>query len=595
MYNLVNTFVAEVLKNGIESFDVPKLVFIITSESDRYTKINVLEEKSLTIPQKARKMREVIKKRGMKALKSRKGSFGFSESKKSNQEDGIHESGSYCFGEGITVTDSFYEALFDEVFCENGAQFAGDVVVSSKEIFLSKTKKRAIAMLLCADEMCSVGDIASSSLDIKSSRGKVQLVGKVEVDQETIEAKWGIDLAYHEKREGRTKADHKFKSITMKTNKVNEVNSFLKGEGVYEDLRISDQLGLVLTDQDVVLSCCKLYHGYGLNLKARSVSIDNSSLRFDKGASISSDQTLTVRGSSVTSQNPALLKSVEGNVNLDSSGLGTGCVAALVSGKGSVSMLASSVSGEKGAVVKAKKDVVIDVRETRLSTTSSDSGFFSSSRDVTSYSTVSKSSISSLSGSVSIESEEGKIRAIATEIQAAKSIALSAKEDAVNQDKVTVREEEHVRSNWFRTKRARQRTDGQLCSSLNVGGSLTVLSRDSNVTTIGTDYSVSGDMMLQAADIVLCEDRILSQSKEVQSSGFSFSVENGLSIGKKSERMMQQRLPGCTMKVGGNLSVSVKNFDVKNAMGMDVGNMQIDAENVNFEGAELNNSYSCKE
>ena len=38
-------------------------------------------------------------------------------------------------------------------------------------------------------------------------------------------------------------------------------------------------------------------------------------------------------------------------------------------------MLASSVSGEKGAVVKAKKDVVIDVRETRLSTTSSDSGF----------------------------------------------------------------------------------------------------------------------------------------------------------------------------------------------------------------------------
>ena len=252
-------------------------------------------------------------------------------------------------------------------YCENGAQFAGDVVVASKEIFLSKSEKRAITMLLCADEMCSVGDIASSSLDIKSSRGKVQLVGKVESDQETIDAKWGIDLAYHEKREGRTKAkaDHKFKSITMKTNKINEVNSFLKGEGVYEDLKISDQLGLVLTDQDVVLSSCKLYHGYGLNLKARSVSIDNSSLRFDKGASISSDQTLNVTGSSVTSQNPALLKSVEGNVNLDSSSLGTGGVAALVSGKGSVSMLASSVSGEKGAVVKAKKDVVIDVRKTR--------------------------------------------------------------------------------------------------------------------------------------------------------------------------------------------------------------------------------------
>ena len=595
MYNMVNNFVAEVLENGIESFDVTKLVFIVTSESDRYTKLNVLKEKLLAIPQKARKIRELIKKRGIKALKSMKESFGFSESQKSNQEDGIHESGSYCFGEGVTFTDSFYEALFDEVFCDNGAQFAGDVAVVSKEIFMSKREKRAIAMLLCADKVCSVGDIVSNSLDIKSSGGKVQLVGKVESDQATIEAKSGIDLAYHDKREKRAKADHKFNTITMKTNKINEVNSFLKGEGVYEDLKISDQLGLVLTDQDVVLSSCNLYHGYGLNLKARSVDIDNSSLRFDKGASISSNQTLNVRNSSVTSQNSVLLKSVEGNVNLDSSSLGAGGVAALVSSKGSVSMAASSVSGEKGAVLKAKKDVIIDVRETRHSTSSSDSGFFSSSEDVTSYSTVSKSSISSSSGSVSIESEEGKIKATATEIQAAKNIAISAKEDVIIQDKVTVREEEHVKSNWFSTKRTRQRKDEQHCSSLNAGGSLTVVSRDSDVTMIGTDFSVSGDMMLQAAGTVLCQDRILSQSKEVQSSGFSFSVENGLSVGEKSERMKQQHLAGCAMKVGGNLSVSAKKFDVKNAMGMDVGNLLIDAENVNFEGAELNNSYSSTE
>ena len=591
MYSMVNNFVAEVLKNGIESFDVQKLVFIITSESERYTKINVLKEKLLAIPGKARKMRELIKQRGMKAFKSMKERFGFSESKKkSNQEDGIHESGSYCFGEGVTFTDSFYEALFDEVFCDNGAQFAGDVAVVSKEIFLSKREKRAIAMLLCADEVCSVGDIASSSLEMKSSRGKVQLVGKVESDQATIEAKSGIDLAYHDKREGRAKADHKFKSITMKTNKINEVNSFLKGEGVYEDLKISDQLGLVVTDQDVVLSSCNLYHGYGLNLKARSVNIDKSSLSFDKGVSISSDKTLNVSSSSVTTQNSGLLKSVEGNVNLDSTSFGAGGVAALVSSKGSVSMADSSVSGEEGAVVKAKKDVIIDVRETRHSTCS-----FSSSEDVTSYSIVSKSSISSSSESVSIESEEGKFKATATEIQAAKNIAISAKEDVVIQDKVTVREEEHVRSNWFRKKRTRQRKDEQHCSSLNAGESLTILSRGSNATTIGTDYSVSGDMMLQAAGTVLCKDRILSQSKEVQSSGFSFSVENGLSFGKKSERMIQQRLAGRTMKVGGNLSVSAKNFDVKNAMGMDVGNMLIDTENVNFEGAQLTNSYSCKE
>ena len=595
MYNMVNNFVAEVLKNGIESFDVQKLVFIITSEGDRYTKINVLKEKLLTIPRKARKMRELIKKREMKKLKSMKGRFGFSESKKTNQEDGIHESGSYCFGEGVTFTDSFYEGLFDEVFCDSGAQFAGDLAVVSKEIFFSKREKRAIAMLLCADEACSVGDIASTSLDIKSSQGKVQLLGKVESDQATIEAKSGIGLAYHDKREGRAKADHKFKSITMKTSKINEVNSFLKGEGVYADLRISDQLGLVLSHQDVVLSSCNLYHGYGLNLRARSVSIDNSNLRFDKGASISSDQTLNVRDSSVTSQNSVLLKAVEGNVNFDSSSLKAEGVAALVSTEGSVSVADGSVSGEEGAVVKAKKDVIIDAIETRHSTSSSDRGFFSSLEDATSYSNVATSSISSSSGSVSIESDEGKIKATATEIKAATNIIISAKEDVVIQDKVTDREEEHVRSNWFRTKRRRRRIEEQNCSSVNCDGSLTVLSRDSNVTTIGTNFSVSGDMMLKAAGYVLCEDRILSKSEEVQSSGLSLSVENGLSFEQKSERMMQQRLAGCTMKVSGNLSVSAKNVDVKNAMGMDVGNMLIDAEHVNSEGAELNNSYSCKE
>ncbi|XP_015750185.1 PREDICTED: uncharacterized protein LOC107330054, partial [Acropora digitifera] len=595
MYNMVNNFVAEVVKKSIESFDVQKLVFIITSEGDRYTKINVLKEKLLRIPRKARKMRTLIKKRKMKTLKSVKERFGFSESKKSTQEDGVHESGSYCFGEGVTFTDSFYEALFDEVFFDTGAQFAGDLAVASKEIFLSKREKRAIAMLLCADETCSVGDIASTSLDIKSSQGKVQLVGKVESDKATIEAKSGIGLAYHDKREGRAKADHRFKSITMKTSKINEVNSFLKGEGVYADLRISDELGLVLPDQDVVLSSCNLYHGYGLNLKARSVSIDNSNLRFDKGASILSDQTLNVRDSSVTSQNSVLLKSGEGNVNFDSSSLEAGGFAALVSTKGSVSVAAGSVSGEKGAVVKAMKDVIIDAIETRHSTSSSDRGYFSSSEDATSYSTVAKSSISSLSGSLSIESEEGKIKATATEIKTATNITISAKEDVVIQDKVTVREEEHVRSNWFRRNKTRRRIEEQHCSSVNSGGSLTVLSRDSNVTTIGTNYSVSGDMKLKVDGYVLCEDRLLSQSEEVQSSGLSLSVENGLSFGQKSERMMQQRLAGCTMKVGGNLSVSAKNFDVKNAMGMDVGNMLIDAEHVNSEGAELNNSYSCKE
>lgn len=63
-----------------------------------------------------------------------------------------------------------------------------------------------------------------------------------------IGVKLGIDLVYFDRREGRVKVDYNFKSFVMKINKINEINSFLKGEGVYENLKIFDYFGLVLID-----------------------------------------------------------------------------------------------------------------------------------------------------------------------------------------------------------------------------------------------------------------------------------------------------------------------------------------------------------
>ena len=438
---------------------------------------------------------------------------------------------------------------------------------------MSKREKRAIAMMLFADDVCSAGNIVSSSLDVKSSGGKVQLVGKVDSEQAKIGAKLGIDLAYHDRREGRPKADHNFQSLAMKTNKINEINSFLKGEGVYENLKISDHLGLVLTDQDVVFSSCNVYQGYGINLKAKSVNVNNSCLRYDKGAFIASDKALNARNASIRSQG----------------------VAAVISRKESVSMARTSISGGKGVLIQAENDVNIDGKETRHTNSSSISNFFSSSEDVTAYSSALKSKVSSSSGSVLIESEKGKIEATATEIVAAENISTLAKKEVVIQDKVTERIEEHKKSNWFETKKTRQRTEEQHCSSLYASGSLRISSRDSSITAIGTDSSVNGDMMLQAAGTVSFKDRVLSQSNETQSKGFSFSAEKGLSFGKKSEQRFDQRLAGRSMKVGDNLTVSGQSFAVKNAMGMDVGNMITDAEDVNFQGTELHNSYSIKE
>ncbi|CAB4033201.1 Hypothetical predicted protein, partial [Paramuricea clavata] len=70
MYDMVNDFVAEILKKGIMSFDHTKLVHILTIESERYTKINILKEKLLKIPERARAIRELMKKRAIKIKKS---------------------------------------------------------------------------------------------------------------------------------------------------------------------------------------------------------------------------------------------------------------------------------------------------------------------------------------------------------------------------------------------------------------------------------------------------------------------------------------------------------------------------------------------
>lgn len=592
MYSMVNSFVADVLKNGIESFDVPRLVFIITSESERYTKINILKEKLLAIPHKARKLRQWMKKKGIKGVESIMKRFGFSESKrKSNKTEGILESGLCCLSEGVTSTDSAYEALFDEVFCDEGVLSAGDVVVASKEIVMTKREKKAIAMMMFADNVCKAGDITSDSLVIKSE-GKAQLVGKIKSDNTTIEAKSGIDLAYHDKPKGKYTADHHFKNLTLKTDKMNQVNDLLKGEGLYEDLRISDQLDLAVTDQDILLSRCNIDQLYKLKLEAKSVNIDNARVHCEKGVSITSHQSLDVSDSSISSRDSTILRSTEGNVSMDSSHVEATDIAAVMSNKGSISMTGGSISGDQGAVLKAQKDIIVDPIETRHSSSSSRSGFFSSSKDSCSYSTVSKARISSKCGNVAIVSEEGSVKATATEISAAKNIAISAKKDVVIQDKVTIRKEEHVRSNWFHRKREVKRTEEQHCSTLAAGGSLSISSRDSNVSVIGSDCQVRGDMMVKAAGTVQFKDRILSRSEESHSSGISFSLEKGLSIGAENRRLHHQRLAGRKTEVGGNFIVTAENFDVKNAMAMDVGNMIIDAKNVNFEGAELHNTSS---
>ena len=818
MYDMVNDFIAEILKNGIKSFDARKLVHILTIESERYTRINILKEKLLQIPENARRLRQLVKKGLIKMKKTVRKRLGFSDPKmKSQGQDGIFESGFYSFGDGVTLTDSLYEAAFVEVLCDEGFIIAMDFLASSKDVVLSKREKKAVAMMIYSEklhmenvdadqsqitshqaklkniksktldvnasdsveaekitsdqvqmkagyqlkvtEVCAqntsmtakdvnlkdikstnldvqaskaanvtdvqssnvtvqakdinasninandvdlnastnarlqninsdylnvksdqsiiaenvkgknvsmkssdinvsilnaenarleasndvrlrniqstnvqvqasktidaknikgesvfmesgkikatnvssntvvfcgqndveVGDIDSKVASIKSTHGEVKATGRIVSDYTTVEAQEGINLAYN--KNGISAADHQFKSLQMKTNKINNVNELLKGDGIYKDLKICDELGLVVSDQDVIFSRCVVQQDYKLNLNAKSVSTQNSLLNWRKGASITSNKTMEINDSSITSQKSIALKSASGNVNMNSAQVQAGEIAMIEASKGSIRLTGTSVSGDQAAIVKAKGDVIIDPVLQSHSNSSSRSGFFSSSRSSSSYSTVTKSSISSSKGAVALESREGKVQATAVEFNAEKGLHISAAKDVIIRDKITIREEVSVEKNWFRKKRTANRIQESHKSMINSRGPVCIKSKTGNILATGTDFAVKNDMFLEAAGTVKIQDRILSKSQQTDTSGFSLSLE-GLSYGESNKRLQQQQLAGSKLQIEGNLVMKGKNVFVANGLDIDAGNMVVDADVVKFEGAELNNSFS---
>ena len=441
--------------------------------------------------------------------------------------------------------------------------------------------------VIVGEKDVDVGGINSKTAVIKASRGQVNASGKIEADKAFIESKKGINLAYN--KNGKKTADHRFSSLQMKTNKINQVNDLLKGDGIYKNLKICDELGLVVSDQDVILSSCVVQQDYKLNLEARSVNVDNAYLNWKKGASITSSTSMNVNNAFISAQESISLKSKIGNVNMNSSGVQAGKIAKIEASNGSVSLTGSSISGDEAAIVKAKQNVIINPIVESHSTSSRRRGFFSSSGKSCSYSTVTKSRITSSKGNVTVVAEEGKVQAIATEFNAAKDLKIIGTKGVDIRDLITIREEVSVKKNWFRTKKSVRRYDEHHKSSVN-GGRQYI--KGKNINMIGTSCNTKGDMIFDADETVSIQERILSSSEQTHSSGISFSAKKGLSIGSSIRQQNQQTLAGSKLQAGGNLVMKGKNVSVTNAMEMDVGNLVVDAENVMFKGAELNSSYS---
>ena len=441
--------------------------------------------------------------------------------------------------------------------------------------------------VIVGEKDVNVGGINSKTAVIKASRGQVNASGKIEADKAFIESKKGINLAYN--KNGKKTADHRFNSLQVKTNKINQVNDLLKGDGIYKDLKICDELGLVVSDQDVILSSCVVQQDYKLNLEARSVNVDNADLNWKKGASITSSTSMNVNNAFISAQESISLKSKIGNVSMNSSGVQAGKIAKIEASNGSVSLTGSSISGDEAAIVKAKQDVIINPIVESNSTSSRRRGFFSSSGKSCSYSTVAVSRISSPKGNFTVVAKEGKVQAIATEFNAAKDLKIIGTKGVDIRDLITIREEVSVKKNWFRTKKSVRRYDEHHKSSVN-GGRQYI--KGKNINMIGTSCNTKGDMIFDADETVSIQERILSSSEQTHSSGISFSAKKGSSIGSSIRQQNQQTLAGSKLQAGGNLVMKGKNVSVTNAMEMDVGNLVVDAENVMFKGAELNSSYS---
>lgn len=665
MYGMVNEFVGEILKNGIKSFDATKLVHILTIESERYARLNALKQSLLQIPEKAKKMRDLLKRGKIKLKKSVRKKFGFSDPKMQGQEkDGIFESAVYAFAEDVTISDALYEAAFEEVFCNEGFIFAVDMLASAKEVVLSKREKKAVAMVIysenlnmenvdadyvhvtaddakisdvdaktvdvnasrsieaitvtsdqlhmkagnsvkakhvsaqntfttgkhvnlkdiksttlnaeasktadvkdvqavnvdvqakeitAADVDCNTaelnaannacikninadhlnvkssqsiaaenikagkvemesnyidvstldanntnltattnasvknvksdnlqvqatgtiyadnvkgthvnmkgetvkasdiksdvtvlsgkkkveaGNIESKTVSMESSEGEVKATGKVKSGFAKIYGKKGIDMAYS--KSGNLTAEHQFQSLHMETNKISEINKLLQGDGIYKDLKVADQLGLIVSDQDVIFSRCVVKQSYKLDLKAKSVNIDNASLNWDKGVSITSDQTMNVHNASLVSEKSVLLKSNSGNVNLRSADVKAGEIAGIEASKGSISVTGASISGDQAAILKSKKGITVDPIVHNHSNSSKRDGFFSSSKTSSSFSTVQKSRISSGRGIVSMETE-GDIKITAADINAEKGVSMTADDIKIQDKKLYVK------------------------------------------------------------------------------------------------------------------------------------------------------------
>ena len=480
----------------------------------------------------------------------------------------------------------------------------------------------------------SIGDVkAKGSVQAKSAKGCISLDSKIEANLLRLDA----DKVSLTGKAG--KADHQLKTLSVKTQQIQNIDRLLNKSGVYKDMQISDQLDLAVEDQNVVLANIRKWD-FDLSLRAASIDVV-SNVRSDHNVQLqATKQDITLhQGSSVSSSKKVYMESEKGSVNITAAG---------VHGEHSVTMKAEkdvnimAVGGNQSAqkskvsagtgedefglpaiAIKAGRDIKVHASEV----TSEGTNQFIAGRDIKltahTYQTVHRKRKSSwfglkkrttttttthvdksnIRGRTNIFKAGGEFTSIANNIQSEDGNLIHAKGNVSFKDIVatqTVNTSTKVLGGLLYSKDENKTSEssyGTLVEDSSALARTKIISDTSNIEWIGSSMKTPGNFTeIAHRGKVIHSKRILTKTYQTTESGFYFNNPNtgeGVGFGYKFQHTdgRSQSTSDDSVQVGGNYSIEAKEFEALNSFSFNVnGDMTVDARKITFAGAELKSS-----
>ena len=198
-------------------------------------------------------------------------------------------------------------------------------------------------------------------------------------------------------------------------------------------------------------------------------------------------------------------------------------------------------------------------------------------------------------GKMTLVSEEGKIEATSANIQAKDKLTIKAKKSVEFKSLKTMRTKEVTKRSWFGICSSSEKTTTEECQMGSVrSGQLQIISEEGNIKLNGTKLKVENEASLSASKgMVELADQILKETSEKSSRGFLSDGVLGFSFSSTKKSSTNVAGAGIT---AGSLKIAAQKLNVNEGYGINVSkDMEVNAEEANFQGAELDSQFSHKD